>query len=83
MAVAPTNLLLDDILDFLASTPTLQQIIDFRPSDALSNRLHYVLDENGEGRITREERAELDEFLRVNHLMNTLKLRARRKLASS
>lgn len=84
MAVAPVfspNPLFDEILDLLASGPTTQQIIAFRPSELLDQRLHYLLDQNSHDRLTAEERMELDEFLRVNQFMNMLKIRARKKLA--
>jgi hypothetical protein len=81
MAVAPTNLLFDEILDFLASTPTPEQIIAFKPSEALDQRLHFLLDQNSHDRITAEERSELDEFLRMDHFMTMLKIRTRLKLA--
>ncbi len=79
MAVAPANTLFDEILDFLASTPTPQQIIAFRPSEMLDQRLHFLLDQNSHDRITAEERNELDEFLRMDHFMTMLKIRARFK----
>ncbi|MBC6934410.1 MAG: hypothetical protein DWB42_01060 [Chloroflexi bacterium] len=84
MAVAPVfalNPLFDEILDFLASGHTPQEIIAFKPSEALDQRLHDLLDRNASDRLTAEERAELDEFLRVNQFMNILKIRARQKLA--
>ncbi len=83
MAIAqPPNLIFDEILDFLASTPTPQQIIEFKTSDALNERLHYLLDQNSHDRITPDERAELDEFLKMGHFMTMLKIRARKKLAA-
>jgi hypothetical protein len=82
MAIAePPNTLLNEILDFLASTPTPEQIIAFKTSETLNERLHYLLDQNSEDRITPEERAELDEFLRMGHFMTMLKIRARQRLA--
>jgi hypothetical protein len=83
MAVAPTNLLMDEILDFLASTPTPEQIIAYRPSDVLAQRLHDLLDQNRLGTLTSIQQDELDEFIRMNHFMNMLKIRARQKLATS
>lgn len=84
MAVAPVfqpNPLFDEILDFLSSGPKPEEIVAFRPSEALDQRLHELLDLNSRDRLTAEGRAELDEFLRVNQFMNLLKIRARKKLA--
>lgn len=81
MALAPPNTLFDEIIDFIASAPTPEQIIAYRPSDALEQRLHDLLERNRQDLLTAEERVELDEFLRMNHFMNMVKIRARQKLA--
>jgi len=83
MAVTPPDTLLAEILDFLASTPTPETIIAFKPSDRLERRLSYLLDQNRQAALTAEERGELDECLRLNHFMNMLKIRARQKLADA
>ena len=71
----PPTVLLDDILDFLASTPTPEQIITFEPSDTLKQRLSYLLEQNRRDVLSADERAELDEFLRVNHFVNYYRLK--------
>jgi hypothetical protein len=81
MATVPSAVLFEDILDFLASTPTPEQIIAFEPSEALKQRLADLLEQNRHDALSEDQRAELDEFLRMNHFMNMLKLRARQKLA--
>lgn len=86
MALAPVlipNPLFDEILDFVLSNPTPDEVIAFKPSDALNARLHYLLDQNSQGQITSGERAELDEFLQLNHFMNMLKIRARQKIGAA
>jgi len=81
MAVASTDTLFDEITDFLASVPTAEQILAFKPSERLDQRLHDLLDQNSKDGLTAEERAELDEFLRMNHLLKMLKIKVRLKLA--
>ncbi len=80
MAVAPPNTLFDEITDFLVSSPTPEQIIEFQPSEALNQRLHDLLDKNREENLTPEERDELDQFLEIGHLFTILKAKARLKL---
>jgi hypothetical protein len=75
--------LFDEILDLLASTPTPENIINYHPSEALQSRLSDLLDRNRNGILNADERAELDEFSRMNHLMIMLKIRARKRIASS
>lgn len=73
--------LFDEVLDFLSSTPTPSQIIDFKPSDTLQGRVRTLLDRNRNETLTAEEQTELDEFERINYFMSMLKIRARKKLA--
>jgi len=78
---SPTETLWGEITDFLVSSPTLEEIIAFHPSDAANDRLHELLELAGEGGLSSEERRELDEFLRLSHLLNLLVGKARLKLA--
>jgi hypothetical protein len=73
----------DEVFEFLTSTPTPEQIIAFRPSEATQERVRYLLDQNRSGILTPEERAELDEFSQVEHFMRMLKAKAHLKLAQS
>ncbi len=75
--IAQQDTLFAEIIDFLSSTPTPEQIIAFKPSELLEQRLSYLLEQNRKDYLTSEERTELDEFLRMNHFFNMLKIRAR------
>jgi len=81
MDAAPVNPFLDEVIDFLTSGPSPDQIVAFQPSDALKRRSGELLERNRLDLLTAQERAELDEFLRMNHFVNMLKIRARQKLA--
>jgi hypothetical protein len=81
MTDVPISTIFDEITDFLASGPTSEQIIGFKPSEVLDQRLHVLLEQNSHDMLTVEGRAELDEFLRMNHFLKMLKLKARLKLA--
>lgn len=80
MALARQHALFDEILDFLASTPTPETIIAFRPSAELQARASELLDKNRRGNLGDEELKELEEIDRMNHFMSMLKIRARKKL---
>lgn len=82
VAVQANMILLDEALDFLASSPTPEQIIAFSPSEALQERSRYLLERNRDSTLTDDERAELDELARLNHFMSMLKIRARQKLVA-
>ncbi|MCC7447721.1 MAG: hypothetical protein IT324_09905 [Anaerolineae bacterium] len=83
MAVASAGTLFDEVIDFLASAPTVEQIIAFQPSDTLKQRSHELLERNRNDLLTAEERTELDDLLRMNHFVNMLKIRARQRLTQS
>jgi hypothetical protein len=79
MVVAPTPVF-NEVYDFLLSSPTAQQIVSFRPSETTQDRIRDLLGRNQEGRLTEDEQIELDEFLRVEHFVRMLKIKARQKL---
>ena len=73
---APSTSIQEEVLTFLLSSPTPQQIIDFHASEAAQERLRYLLDANRQGILSDEERAELDEASHINHFIILLKARA-------
>ena len=83
MTAIPAPTFLDEILDFLASTPTPQDIVAYQPSKSLVERSHYLHDRNREDALNDTERIEFEELRRLNHFMNQLKIRAQLKLQSS
>lgn len=82
MAFAPLETLFDDILDFLASSPSPAQIVEYRPPGVLQERLSELLAKNRSSQISETEQMELDEFLRMNRFMSRLKIKARQKLTA-
>jgi hypothetical protein len=79
----PSAVLFDEILDFLTSQRTPEQIVAFQPPEALQQQLSALLDRNRQGSLTPEEQSELDEFLRMNRFMSRLRSLARKKLKST
>jgi hypothetical protein len=77
---SPTTRVQDEVLAFLLSSPTPQDIVDFHASDSAQERLRYLLDANRQGTITAEERAELEEASQINHFFMLLKARASQSL---
>jgi hypothetical protein len=66
----------DEILDFLLSRPTPEQIIALRASDAAQERLRYLLDGNRNNTLNDQERIELDTYVQLDNLVSRLKARA-------
>jgi hypothetical protein len=69
------------ISEFLGSAPTLDEIIAFKLPEVEEERALELLARSRNGELSPEDRAELDEFTRMGHFMNRVKLQARIKLA--
>ena len=78
----PSTTIQDEVLEFLLSSPTPQQIIAFHASDTAQARLRYLLDNNRNGTLTDDERAELEEASQINHFVTLLKAKAHQTLAT-
>lgn len=61
------------ILDLLASNPSPEQIAAFRPTSEMTARLGTLVARESDGDLTPVERAELDEYERLEHLMIMIK----------
>ncbi len=80
MAFVAAEALFDEVLDFLASSPTAEQLVNYQPPTALQQRMSELLQKNRSVRLTDAEAEELEEFLRMNRFMSRLKLKARLRL---
>ena len=80
MNTAPSITIQDEVLDFLMTSPTPEEIIAFRASDAAQERLRFLLDANRNETISDVEQAELEEASSINHFFALLKARAHKKL---
>src|ERR1700750_2898603 len=61
------------VLDFLAGRPTPEQVASFGPTPEMVERLRTLLGRESRGEVTPEEKAELDEYERLEHLMVLIK----------
>jgi hypothetical protein len=73
---APARPVYSEVIDFLSSNPTTEQIIAFKISETAQDRLEELLYKNREEELTAEEQVELDTYGHLNHLMIRLKARA-------
>jgi predicted DNA-binding antitoxin AbrB/MazE fold protein len=77
-----TKPLANELIAFLNSAPSLEQIIQFKISAAAQERLEALLDQNREAQLTAAEQRELDQYLQYRHVLIVLKASARRALAA-
>jgi len=82
--ITPTQYgLYNEVIEFLASGPTSQSIVAFRPSSDALERVSELLDKNRAGALTPDDQAELDQYERLDHLIALVKARARQRLAKA
>lgn len=73
----------EEIIDFIAAGTTPESLINFQPSEVAKERVaDLILREKTEG-ITTEEKAELDQYLMLEHLIRLAKARAYQYIAAS
>ena len=65
-----------EVLDFLVTRPTPQEIVAFKVSAEAQERIRTLLDKNRDGRLTETETAELDLYEQLEHMMILLKAKA-------
>lgn len=66
-----------ELAEFLASEPTAQQLLDYRPSKTVQRQACRLLEKQNEGPISPDEHRELDEFAYAERLMRLIKARVR------
>jgi hypothetical protein len=71
-----------EIIDFIAGGTTREQVINFRPSLQSQKRVEELLQRERENKTTPEEKAELDHFMELEHILRMAKAKARQILAS-
>ena len=72
----------DEILDFLAAGTTAESVASFRPSEKAQARVRELVERRRELKITVAEDEELEEYLRLEHLMIMVKAKAQVRLQS-
>lgn len=73
-----TNLngIYDEVADFFASSPSAQQITQYRLSAAAERFISDLLEANRTRELTPNEQVTLDEYTRIERLVQAIKARA-------
>jgi hypothetical protein len=66
-----------EIIDFIAAGTTPQSVADFRPSPEAQQRLSDLIELEKAGGLSPEEKAEVDHFIELEHILRMAKARAR------
>jgi len=74
------NQAFDEVLDFVTSSPKLQEILEFQHSPETLARVAYLRGTGEMDGLNENELFELKEFEKADYFMRQLKLRAQRRL---
>lgn len=70
-----------EIIDFIAAGTTPEAVSQFRPSPEAQRRISDLLEREKECGFQPEEKAELDHFLELEHILRMAKAKARQILS--
>ena len=63
------------ITEFLAEDPSDEELLAYKLPDDLQKRVSHLLYLNRESELTCEQRHELNDYIRANRMITTLKIR--------
>jgi len=70
----------EEVVEFIAMRGP-QEVIEFKPSEAARQRVWDLIEREKTSGLSPDEKAELDHYMEVEHLMRLAKARARQLLA--
>lgn len=70
-----------EIIDFIAAGTTPEEVANFRPSTEAQRRIADLLEREREQHLSPEEKAELDHFMELEHILRMAKAKARQILS--
>ena len=81
-SVAVSSPAYDEIIDFFAAGMTPQTLIDFKPSEIARERVADLIFREKNLGVTTAEKAELDHYLVLEHMLRLAKARAHQYAAA-
>lgn len=72
---------IDEVIDFITSFPKPQQILDYKASPALQERVENLVYKKKTSELSSEEVLELERYLLLQHIMIMAKKRAKKQLS--
>lgn len=69
-----------EIIEFLTTSPSPNEVLDYHVSERAQTRLQRLLAINAAGLASAEEQAELDEIGQIEHIVIMLKAQAQEKI---
>ena len=79
----PAHLAAAELITFLSSNPSSQEVRAYRLSALLQARVEALLEQNRQGTLGDDDAAELDEFMALEHVVRLIKIESSDTLASA
>jgi hypothetical protein len=70
-----------EIVEFIAAGTTPESVVSFRPSPEAQLRLAELIEREKDGGLSLEEKAEVDHFMELEHILRMAKAKARQILS--
>jgi hypothetical protein len=70
-----------EIIEFIAAGTTSESVVTFHPSPEAQNRVIELIERERESGLSAHEKAELDHFIELEHILRMAKAKARQILA--
>ena len=70
-----------EIIDFIAAGTTPEEVANFQPSPEAQRRIADLLERDREQYLSPDEKAELDHFMELEHILRMAKAKARKILS--
>ena len=67
----------DELVDFIAASGPPERVLEFQPSHETRARVHELIRKEKDTGLLPDETSELDDYMRLEHLMRMAKARAR------
>jgi len=80
MLNAPVRTVFDAITDFLATSPSPEQVLAYTFPDDLQLRIEDLTSRNTEDQLTFDEKQELFDIIRADDMIRMLKIKTRLRL---
>lgn len=69
-----------EIIDFIAAGATPEAVVQFRPSPEAQRRVEELIEREKAQALSVDEKAELDHFMELEHILRMAKAKARQIL---
>jgi hypothetical protein len=67
----------DEVVEFIAREISPEALVNFRPSDSTRQRVWELVNKEKEAGLTPDEKCELDDYERLEHLLILTRAKAR------